>query len=116
MSKGNGDPRPGKTGGPPSPRPADEKKIIVEFTKSFNGFFSKLPLEIQEKGRRTIEDFIDGYLARHFPKGMRAHKCGPFLSLSVTMNYRIFVLPISGGVKFVFFGTHEDANHYLKRK
>ena len=58
---------------------------------------------------------MDGYLTRQFPKGLRMHKCGPFLSLSVTMSHRVFVLPISGGIKFVFVGNHEDAERYLKR-
>jgi len=63
----------------------------------------------------AVETFIDCYLTRQFPKGLRAHKCGPFLSLSVSMNYRIFILPIVGGIKFVFIGDHEDADRYLKR-
>ena len=89
--------------------------MIVEFTRSFDKGFSRLPAGLQLKSKETIQNFIDCYADRHFPKGLRAHRCGPFLSLSVTMNYRILVLPIEGGIKFVFIGDHKDAENYLKR-
>jgi len=90
--------------------------MIVEFTRSFDTGFSNLPSELQVKSRRTIETFLDCYVSKRFPKGLRVHKCGPFLSLSVSMRHRIFVFPISGGLKFVFIGDHQDADAYLKRK
>ena len=86
----------------------------VEFTKSFDENFLQLPRDLQEKTKNTIEKFLDCFLNRQFPKGLRVHKCGPFLSLSVTMSHRIFVLPIEGGVRFVFIGDHNDADRYLK--
>ena len=88
--------------------------MIVEFTRSFDANFTKFPPELQKKSRSTVEIFIDCYLKRQFPKGLRVHKCGPFLSLSVTMKYRIFVLPIPDGIRFVFIGDHVDAERYLK--
>ena len=89
--------------------------MIVEFTRSFDKGFSRLPGDLQLKSKETIQNFIDCYADRHFPKGLRAHRCGPFLSLSMTMNHRILVLPIEGGIKFVFIGDHKDAENYLKR-
>ncbi len=90
--------------------------MIVEFTKSFDRQFSGLSHELQKDVREVLSIFLDYYASRQFPKSLRAHKCGRFLSLSVTMNYRIFVLPLHGGVKFIFVGNHRDAEEYLKRK
>lgn len=87
----------------------------VEFTRSFDRAFTKLPSDLQGESKKVIALFLDHYTRRQFPKGIRAHKCGPFVSLSITMNYRIFVLPIPGGVKFVFIGDHRDAEDYLKK-
>ena len=87
----------------------------IEFTKSFDDGFAALPMTLQEKSRKAIDDFLAAYESRRFPKGLRIHKCGPFISLSVTMRYRIFVSPIVAGVRFVFIGDHEDADRYLKR-
>lgn len=89
--------------------------MIVEHTASFERNFAKLTREMQDASERTITEFLSAYAARQFPKGLRAHRCGPFLSLSVTMNYRIYVFPIAGGVRFVFIGDHHDAENYLKK-
>ena len=86
----------------------------IEFTRSFDRGFKGLPASLQEKSRKAIDAFIESYELRRFPKGLRIHKCGSFLSISVTMNYRIFAYPISGGIRFVFIGDHEDADRYLK--
>ena len=87
----------------------------IEFTKGFDKGFQGLSGTIQEKSRKVIDSFLQAYESRQFPKGLRIHKCGPFISVSVTMNYRIFVSPVSGGVRFVFIGNHEDADRYLKK-
>ena len=87
--------------------------MIVEFTKSFDDQFKDLTQELQVKARQTVEQFIDCYTTKRFPKGLRVHKCGPFLSLSMSMKHRIFVLPISDGIKFVFVGDHKEADRYL---
>ena len=87
----------------------------VEFTKSFDSQFSSLSEDLQSKAQNAIERFIDCYQSRQFPKGLRVHKCGPFVSLSITMNYRIFILPIQKGIQFVFIGDHQDADRYLRR-
>ena len=89
--------------------------MIVEYTKSFDNQFLTLPLDLQKKARQSIDVFIDCYVDRQFPKGLRVHKCGPFLSLSLTLAHRIFVRPISGGIRFIFIGDHEDAGRYLKQ-
>ena len=89
--------------------------MIIEFTKSFDSQFKNFDEELRLKTRQTIERFIDCYQSRQFPKGLRVHKCGPFLSLSITMKHRIFVRPISGGIKFVFVGDHAEAERYLKK-
>lgn len=89
--------------------------MIVEFTRSFDRNFEKLPIDLQIKTRRAVETFIDCYTARHFPKGLRVHKCGPFVSISISIRHRIFILPIPGGIKFVFVGDHADADRYLRR-
>ena len=89
--------------------------MIVQYTKSFDRNYARLPAFLQEAAQETIDLFLDQYECRNFPKGLRLHKVGPFLSLSLTMNYRIFTLPIAGGVKFVFIGTHKDADTYLKK-
>lgn len=74
-----------------------------------------LPRPIQEKSRKSIDQFLSCYERRAFPKGLRIHKCGPFLSISVSMQYRIFVHPVAGGLRFVFIGDHEDADRYLRK-
>jgi hypothetical protein len=89
--------------------------VIIEFTKSFDRLYAKLPEALQDETDETISSFLDYYASRQFPKSLRVHKCGRFLSLSITMNYRVFVLPIPGGVKFVFVGNHRDAEEYLKK-
>jgi hypothetical protein len=86
----------------------------VDFAESFYRGFSGLPVPLQQKSRETVDRFLQAFESRRFPKGLRVHKCGPFISLSVTMSLRIFVYPISGGVRFVFVGTHDDAERYLK--
>lgn len=88
----------------------------VEFTGNFDKNFSKFDLWLQKLSKKTIEEFIDSYTHKQYPKSLRAHKCGPFLSISITMNYRIYVLPIPDGIRFVFIGDHKDAENYLKRK
>ena len=87
----------------------------VEFTKSFDRQYGKLPDELQKTTKEVLSFFLDYYASRQFPKSLRVHKCGRFISLSVTMNYRIFLLPVQGGVKFVFVGNHRDAEDYLKK-
>ena len=87
----------------------------VEFTHSFDKQYSGLSQDLQTQAKETIEFFLDYYASRQYPKGLRIHKVGRFLSLTVTMNYRIFVFPIHGGVKFVFIGNHRDAENYLKK-
>ena len=89
--------------------------MIVEFTRSFDKHLSRLPNALQEEAKSVIGEFLDCYARSQFPKGLRAHKCGPFISLSVSLNCRIFVSPIAGGVRFVFVGGHQDADDYLKR-
>ena len=89
--------------------------MIVEYTRIFDRNFSDLPEDVQQKSRQTIEVFVDCYTTHRFPKSLRVHKCGPFLSLSVSIRHRIFVLPIAGGVRFAFIGDHEDADNYLKK-
>jgi hypothetical protein len=89
--------------------------VNILFTKGFDLGFKALPRELQEKSRKTIDSFLRRYEARRFPKGLRIHKCGPFLSISVTMQYRIFVLPIPNGLRLVFIGDHEDADRYLRK-
>ena len=89
--------------------------MIVEFTRSFDRNFSKLPRVLQKEIKSVAGEFLDCYTHRQFPKSLRAHKCGPFISLSVSMNHRIFVSPIVGGVRFVFVGDHKDADNYLKK-
>ena len=89
--------------------------MIIQRTSSFERQFKKLPQEIQLKAAEAISLFIDCYVHRQFPKGLRVHRCGPFVSLSIDMNYRIFIYPIVGGIRFVFVGTHDDADSYLKK-
>ena len=90
--------------------------MIVEYTRSFDRNFSKLPSYLQEEVKTAIGGFLDCYAHRQFPKSLRAHKCGPFISLSVSMNHRVFVSPVRGGVRFVFVGDHRDADDYLKER
>ena len=87
----------------------------VAFTRSFDKQYSGLSQDLQKQAKETIEFFLDYYASRKYPKGLRIHKVGRFLSLTVTMNYRIFVVPIQGGVKFMFVGNHRDAENYLKK-
>ena len=86
----------------------------VEFSRSFDRQYNGLSSELQKQAKETIEFFLEYYSSRQYPKGLRIHKCGRFLSLTITMNYRVFVIPIPGGVKFVFVGNHRDAQNYLK--
>ena len=89
--------------------------MIVEFTKSFDRQYTGLSEDLQRETKELVSFFLDYYASRQFPKSLRVHKCGRFLSLSISMNYRVFVLPIQGGVKFVFVGNHRDAENYLKK-
>ena len=88
----------------------------IEFTKSFDEGYAGFPETLQLKSRKAIDQFIRSYESRRFPKGLRIHKCGPFLSISITMKHRVFACPIAGGIRFVFIGDHEDADRYLKSK
>ena len=88
----------------------------IEFTKTFDEGYRKLAPTLQLKSRKAIDNFIRSYESHRFPKGLRIHKCGPFLSISVTMKHRVFAYPIAGGIRFVFIGDHEDADRYLKGK
>ncbi len=87
----------------------------IEFTKSFDKGFANLSDLLQKKSHKTIDTFLRAYESRQFPKGLRIHKCGPFFSVTIAMNYRIFVYPITDGIRFVFIGNHEDADRYLKK-
>lgn len=89
--------------------------MIVRSTSSFDRQFAALEHSLQDKVRETIGFFLDYYASRQFPKSLRVHKCGRFLSLSVSMNYRVFVVSIPAGVRFVFVGDHHDAETYLKK-
>jgi hypothetical protein len=89
--------------------------VNIEFAESFYRGFSDLPASLQRKSHETVDRFLQAFESRRFPKGLRVHKCGPFISLSVSMNIRVFVLPIAGGVRFVFLGDHEDADRYLRK-
>lgn len=88
----------------------------IEFTKGFDRGYKSLSPTLQLKGKEAIDQFIHSYESHRFPKGLRIHKCGPFLSISVTMKHRIFAFPIPGGIRFVFIGDHDDADRYLKGK
>lgn len=88
----------------------------ILFTKSFDSGFRALSRPVQEKSRKAIDSFLKSYESHRFPKGLRIHKCGLFLSISVTMQYRIFVFPVPGGFNFVFIGDHDDADRYLKKQ
>jgi hypothetical protein len=89
--------------------------MIVEFTKSFDKQFQALSPDLQDKAKSTIDQFIDAYASRQFPKALRVHKCGSFVSVSISMKHRIFILPILNGIKFVFVGDHQTADNYLKK-
>jgi hypothetical protein len=89
--------------------------VRVEYTRSFDKQFASLPEPLQIEAFGTIATFLDYYASRQFPKGLRVHKCGRFLSLSMRMNHRIFVIPVAGGVRFAFVGDHQDADSYLKK-
>jgi len=89
--------------------------VIIEFTKSFDRQFSSLAPDPQVKNKPIIDRFISSYASKQFPNGLRVYKCGPFVSLSVSMNHRIFVFPIPDGIQFVFAGDHEAAGQYLKQ-
>ena len=88
--------------------------MIIEFTKSFDRQFEGLAPDMQGKARQVIDKFMTCYASKQFPKGLRVHKCGPFVSISVSMNYRIYISPISDGIRFVFIGDHAAADRYLK--
>ena len=90
--------------------------MIARVTRNFERNYAKLSPELQRQADDVIALFVDYYASRQFPKSLRVHKCNRFLSLSITMSYRIFVLPIEGGVKIVFVGDHEAATNYLKRE
>ena len=87
----------------------------VQFTATFDRNLAKLRPEVKTLAQERIEDFLESYTRKVFPKSLRVHKCGPFISVSVTMNYRIYILPISDGIRFCFIGDHKDADNYLKR-
>jgi hypothetical protein len=87
----------------------------VEFTRSFDKQFAGLSPEHKGEAEEKIGIFLEYYASRQFPKSLRMHKCGRFVSLSVSMNYRLFLIPIPGGLKFVFVGSHRDAENYLKK-
>lgn len=87
----------------------------IESTKRFDKEFASLPEMLQKKSRKAMETFLNAFESRQFPKGLRIHKCGPFFSISVTLNHRIFMSPIAGGIRFVFVGDHDDANRYLRK-
>ena len=89
--------------------------MIVEYTRSFDRNYHKLPAELQNNVDDVVAMFLDYYASRQFPKSLRVHKYNHFLSISVTMNYRVFVIAIRGGVKFIFVGNHHDAAEYLKK-
>lgn len=87
----------------------------IESTKSFDREFASLSDALQTQSRKAIDLFLRAFESRQFPKGLRIHKCGPFISLSVTMDHRIFVSAIPGGIRFVFIGDHEAAERYLRK-
>lgn len=87
----------------------------IEYARSFDKNFSSLSHELGWQCRQAIANFLDAYADRVFPNSLRVHRCGPFISLSINMSYRIFVLPIEDGVRFVFVGDHKAAENYLKR-
>ena len=88
--------------------------MIVEYSASFDRLFAKLPDPVQEASRQAVREFLQRFTGGAFPKGLRVHKCGPFVSISVDMSYRIFLHPTLGGIRFVFIGNHRDADRYLK--
>lgn len=88
--------------------------MIIQSTANFDRQFAELPDKLQKKAHTIIDTFINCYSSRHFPKGLRVHKCGPFLSLSISMKHRIFVFPIPGGIRFVFVGDHAAADRYIR--
>ena len=89
--------------------------MIVQYARCFDRQYAKLPGALQKDVDEVVSFFLRYFASRQFPNSLRVHKCGRFLSLTVTMNYRVFVLPIRDGVKFVFVGTHKDAENYLKK-
>ena len=89
--------------------------MIVQYARCFDRQYAGLSAILQKDVDQTVLFFLKYFASRQFPKSLRVHKCGRFLSLTVTMNYRVFVLPIREGVKFVFVGTHKDAENSLKR-
>lgn len=90
--------------------------MIVEFTQTFDTGFQKLEQGLQKKCKAALSAFLDCYVEKRFPKSLRVHKCGPFLSLSLTMKHRVLVSPIRGGLRFVFAGDHDAMDRYLKRR
>ena len=89
--------------------------MIVEYTRTFDRNYSRMSPHLQSEAKEAIDRFLDSYASHQFPKGLRVHKCGPFISLSISMNTRIYVSAIRGGVRFAFIGDHQDADNYLKR-
>ena len=90
--------------------------MIIQYARCFDRQYAALSAVLQRDVDHTVLFFLKYFTSRQFPKGLRVHKCGRFLSLTVTMSYRVFVLPIRGGVKFVFVGNHKDAENYLKKQ
>lgn len=89
--------------------------MIVRYSTGFDRMLEKLPEHIQEGGRNVIASFLERFVGKEFPKGLRVHRCGPFISLSIDPDYRIYLKPIPGGICFVFIGNHRDADRYLKK-
>ena len=86
----------------------------IEVSRNFDRTYRKLSNDLQREVDETTTLFVEYYASRQFPKSLRVHKCSRFLSLSVSMNYRVFVLPIKDGIKFIFLGDHNDAVQFLK--
>ncbi|MFH1800756.1 MAG: hypothetical protein ABH891_07955 [Candidatus Omnitrophota bacterium] len=87
----------------------------IEFTKNFDKEYASLSGPLREKSRKAVDLFLRACESRQFPKGLRLHKCGPFISISVTLSHRIFALPVHGGMRFVFIGDHEATDRYLRK-
>lgn len=89
--------------------------MIVRYAAGFDRMLGGLPEHLQEETRKLITVFLERFAGKEFPQGMRVHKCGPFISLSIDLDYRIYLRPIPGGLFFVFVGNHRDADRYLKK-
>ncbi len=88
--------------------------MIVEYTAAFDRMYLELEARLQVGAKSTIRTFLERFEGKQFPKGLRVHKCGPLISLSVDMSHRIYLMPIPGGIRFVFVGDHQAAERYLK--